>query len=127
MSLRVLVVDDHENLRRLFDVCLSFEEDMELVGMAGDGVEAVELAGQLQPDAIVLDCNLPLQHGLDALPALRRVVPHAAVVMFSATGDPTVVATARARGATGYLVKDRHGVSDVLALLRADAPAQLSA
>lgn len=127
MPLRVFVVDDHENLRLLFDVCLDLEDDMQLVGTAGDGLEAVRLALELRPDAIVLDCDLPLRHGMDVLPVLRDMLPEAAVIMFSATGDPAVVAEAVSLGARGYLVKDRHGVADVLSLLRSSTSHALSA
>ena len=121
MPIRVLVVDDHASMRQLFEVCLSFEEDLELVGAARDGLEAVDLAVQLRPDAIVLDCALPLLDGIEALPALLQAVPDAAVVMFSASGDATRSASAMRRGARTYLVKDRDGVGEVIAALRSHA------
>ena len=119
MPIRVLVVDDHDSLRALFDVCLSFEDDLEFVGAAADGLEAVDLAVTLRPDAIVLDCHLPHLNGLDALPALLKAVPDATVVVFSATSDKATVALALNRGAQRYLVKDRDGVADVIEALRA--------
>ena len=94
------------------------EEDLELVGVAADGMHAVELAAELHPDAIVLDHVLPLLDGLHALPALTAVVPHATIVVFSASSDPATAATALSLGATRFLLKDRYGVADVIATLR---------
>ena len=124
MSLRVLVVEDHDSLRDLFSICLSMEEDLELIGAAGDGLEAVDLATSLQPDAIVLDWELPYLNGLEALPSLLAAVPGATIVVFSANADQTTAAIALAGGASRYLVKDANGVADVIAVLREYGAAQ---
>jgi DNA-binding NarL/FixJ family response regulator len=121
VSVSVLIVDDHASLRDLFSVCLSLEDDFEVVGLAADGQEAVELAGRLQPDAIILDWELPVMSGLQALPEISRAAPRASVVVFSATGDPATAALALSRGATRYLVKDRNDIPDVIAALRDSA------
>ncbi|MPZ74054.1 MAG: response regulator [Nitriliruptorales bacterium] len=118
VTLRVLVVDDHESLQRLFEVCLSVEDDLELVGLAGDGLQAVHLAMELQPDAIVLDYELPIADGLSVLPTLHEAVPTATIVVFSATADSTTATRALAGGASCYMVKDREDVGDVIAALR---------
>lgn len=118
MPLRVLIVDDHDNLRDLFGICLSMEDDLELAAAASDGFEAVDAAGREQPDVIVLDWELPLLDGLHALPALQRAAPHASVIVFSATSDDATAALAVARGASRFLVKDRHSVADVIAAVR---------
>ena len=118
MPLRVLFVDDHESLQELFGICLSMEDDLELVGTASDGFEAVDLAARLRPDAIVLDWGLPLLDGLHALPALRRAAPGANVIVFSASSDAATAALALSQGAARYLVKDQTGVYDVIAAIR---------
>ena len=118
MPIRVLVVDDHDSLRDLFALCLSFEEDLELVGTAEDGLAGIEQAVALQPDVIVLDDHLPLLDGVDVLPALLRAVPDATVIMYSAWSDVGLMALARARGAGSYLVKGRDDVADVVAEVR---------
>jgi DNA-binding NarL/FixJ family response regulator len=112
------VVDDHASLRRLFEVCLSVEDDLELVGVAGDGLEALDLAVELQPDAIVLDYELPRADGLSVLPTLHRALPLATIVVFSASTDDSTMARALAGGANCYMVKDRDQVGDVIAALR---------
>lgn len=128
MSLRVLVVDDHDSLRDLFSICLSMEEGLEFIGAAGDGAEAIDLARALQPDAIVLDWELPHLDGAEALPSLLRAVPGATVVVFSANADQSTAAIALAGGASRYLVKDASSVADVIAALRElDVPQPLTA
>ena len=94
------------------------EEGLEFIGAAGDGLEAVDLATTLQPDAIVLDWELPHLDGAEALPSLLRAVPGATVVVFSANADQATAAIALAGGASRYLVKDDNGVADVIAALR---------
>jgi DNA-binding NarL/FixJ family response regulator len=118
VPIRVLVVDDHDSLRELFALCLSLEDDLELVGVAGDGLEAIDVAVATQPDVIVLDCALPVLDGLETLPVLTKAVPHAAVIMFSAWSDAALARLAMARGAQGYLVKSRQDVTDVVAEIR---------
>jgi DNA-binding NarL/FixJ family response regulator len=118
VSVRVLIVDDHDSLRDLFDICLSLEEDFEVVGLAADGQAAVEMAAALQPDAIILDWELPILSGLQALPQISEAAPRASVVVFSATADAATAALALARGATRFLVKDANDVPDVIAALR---------
>ena len=118
MSIRVLVVDDHDSLRELFALCMSFEDDLELVGAAADGLEAIDLAVATQPDVIVLDCSLPVLDGLETLPSLLQAAPGAAVIMYSAWSDSGLALLARARGAQGYLVKARQDVGDVLTEIR---------
>ena len=127
MSLRVLIVDDHDSLRDLFDICLSLEDDFEVVGLAADGQAAVEMAARLQPDAIILDWELPVLSGLQALPQISQAAPRASVVVFSATADAATAALALSRGATQFLVKDRNDIPDVIAALRDGARMSLSA
>lgn len=117
VALRVLVVDDHDSLRDLFRICIAMEEDLEMIGAAGDGLEALDLATALQPDAIVLDWELPHLDGAEALPILLRAAPGATVVVFSADSDQATAAFALAGGASRYLVKDDSGVADVIAAL----------
>lgn len=118
MPLSVLFVDDHESLQELFDICLSMEDDLKLVGTASDGFEAVDLAARLRPDVIVLDWGLPLLDGLHALPALRGAAPGASIIVFSASNDGATAALALSRGAARFLVKDSSTVDDVIAAIR---------
>lgn len=110
MTVRVLIVDDVPELRHLVATALRLRGGFEVVGEAGDGEAAVELAGTLQPDVVVLDVSLPRLRGAELLTALRSAAPVAKVAVFSGlTGD---AADLRSR-VEGYVPKD----SDVSALI----------
>lgn len=102
---RVLVVDDTADLRMV--VCMLLEHDgrFEVVGQAADGLEGIARAAELQPDAILLDRSMPRMNGLEALPELRAVAPHAAVVLYTAENDEGVRQAALASGAVGVMEK----------------------
>lgn len=85
MSVRVLLVDDVDDVRRLVRVALRFHGGFEVVGEARAGLQAIELADRLRPDVVLLDLGLPDLAGRDVLTRLREVVPRAQVVVF--TGD----------------------------------------
>ena len=89
---RVLIVDDDADLRRLVRLRLSELRDAEVVGEAGDGQEAIEIALDADPDVIVLDQQMPVLDGLHAIPELRQAVPDAVIVYFTSTGAETDLA-----------------------------------
>jgi CheY-like chemotaxis protein len=109
VTVRVLIVDDVPELRHLVRTTLRLRGGFEVVGEAGDGEAAVELAGVLQPDVVVLDVGLPRLHGAELLTALRSAAPVAKVAVFTGLAD---AADLRSR-VEGYLPKD----SDVSALV----------
>ena len=102
---RVLVADDHqallEALVELLDL-LGFE----VVGAAGDGVDAVALAEELGPDVVLMDLSMPVLNGLDATRLLREDLPDTPVVVFSAFHNAELKRQALAAGAVAYLAKD---------------------
>src|SRR5690606_31931388 len=81
---RVLVVDDDQELRELFVMQLQADAELEVVGQASDGDEAVRLAGELTPDVVLLDVAMPVMDGLQALPLILRRSPASRVVVVSA-------------------------------------------
>jgi DNA-binding NarL/FixJ family response regulator len=108
MSIRVLLVDDQPLLRTGFRMMLSAEPDLEVVGEAGDGAAAVELAGRLHPDVILMDIRMP---GMDGIEATRRlagpgVADPARVLMLTTFGLDEYVVEALRAGASGFLLKD---------------------
>ena len=110
--MRVLVVDDTADLRAVITLLLDMDGRFEVVGEAGDGIEGVELAGRLQPDVVLLDRSMPRLSGLEALPKILDVAPHAAVVLYTSEADERVYQAALGSGAAGVMDKTA-GVADL--------------
>ncbi len=105
MTVRLLLVDDHRMLRETLKRSM-LDEGFEVVGEASDGLEAVSMASELRPDAILMDVTMPEMDGVEAT---RRIVeddPAARIVMLTMHADQDVIAAAIRAGASGYLVKD---------------------
>src|SRR5437763_557194 len=83
LMIRVLLVDDQAVVRRALRVRFHLEPDLEVVGVASTGSETLTLAQTLTPDVVLMDVEMPGMDGIEATAALRRVVPHAAVVILS--------------------------------------------
>jgi DNA-binding NarL/FixJ family response regulator len=108
MSVRVLVVDDQELVRTGFAMIIDHQPDLEVVGVAEDGVQAVAQAGDLRPDVVLMDLRMPI---LDGVEATRRIVaiddvrPVRVLVLTTFDDDESVYSSLRA-GASGFLLKD---------------------
>jgi DNA-binding NarL/FixJ family response regulator len=102
---RVLVVDDAEDLRMLLRLRIEARNGLTVVGEAADGVAAVELAAELQPDLVLLDLAMPRMDGLEALPLIRAAVPGVRVIVLSGFNENTLADKALAAGADHYVVK----------------------
>jgi len=98
-GVRVLVVDDTRDIRMLLRLTLESDERFEVVGEATNGAEAIEAAGELQPDVIILDRHMPVLDGVEALPAIRRTCPQAAILLFTAHADEATRQVALGSGA----------------------------
>ena len=105
-NITVLLVDDHTLVRRGFRRMLEDEGDMEVVGEAGDGEEAIRLARRWQPQVVVMDCALPKVNGLDATRQILAALPDTAVLMLSMHSENTWVRQAIDAGARGYILKN---------------------
>ncbi len=104
--IRVLVVDDHQVVRQGLRTFLSVQDDIEVVGEAADGAEAVEQAEALRPDVVLMDLRMPHVDGIEALHRLReRGNPARVLVLTSFTERSTVVPAIKS-GAAGYVLKD---------------------
>ncbi|MGI8984284.1 MAG: response regulator [Acidimicrobiales bacterium] len=113
---RLLLADDHRMLRD--SLRRSMEENgFDVVGEAGDGAEAVELAQTLRPDVVLMDVSMPNLDGVEATRQITRLVPEAQVVMLTMHADGEVMARAIQAGAIGYLVKD-CAITDVVSAVR---------
>jgi DNA-binding NarL/FixJ family response regulator len=106
MTVRLLIADDHAVVRQGLRLFLAWDPDLDVVGEASDGVEAVRLAKELEPDVVLMDLLMPGMDGIAATAAIRRELPDTEVVaLTSVVEDASVVDAVRA-GAIGYLLKD---------------------
>ena len=119
-KIHILLADDHAVVRQGFKMILAAQPDMEIVGEAGNGREAVELAGTLQPDVIVMDVAMPELNGIEATRRLADSSPRTRVLALSMHKDSVYVREILRAGARGYLLKDSIA-SDLLAAVRAGA------
>ena len=117
MTPRVLLADDHAILRSGLRLLLTSQNEFDVVGEASSGMEALSLAGQLQPDLILLDLSMPALGGLDALPTLRKLVPSARILILTMHDDPQYLRQALKHGASGYVLK-KAADSELLSAMR---------
>jgi DNA-binding NarL/FixJ family response regulator len=101
----VLLAEDHTIVREGFRRLLATEEDLEVIGEAQTGREAVELTRTLRPDVVVMDIAMPLLNGLEATRQILKALPAAKVIMLSAHSDDAYVEGATTSGARGFLLK----------------------
>jgi two-component system, NarL family, response regulator NreC len=106
MKTRILLADDHGVVRKGLRFLLESEPDLEVVGEAADGCQAVEMAAELEPNVIVMDIGMPRLNGIDATTQIVRAHPHTAVVILSVHSDETYLVRTLSAGAKGYLLKD---------------------
>lgn len=104
-KIRLLIADDHPTFREGLGRILEDEEDLECVGKAADGVEAVRLAKELQPDVILIDISMPNLDGISATRQIRAACRDTAIIMISAFDYDSYILAALQAGATGYMLK----------------------
>jgi DNA-binding NarL/FixJ family response regulator len=107
--IRVLVVDDHEPWRRFVTTTLQNTEHFVVLGEAADGLDAVQMVKQLQPDLVLLDIGLPRLNGIEAAKQIARVSPHSKILFVSENRSRDIAEAAMETRATGYLVKSDAG------------------
>ena len=103
---RILIADDHELVRDGFRRMLGYEEDLEVVGEARDGREAVELCRRLDPDLVLMDVRMPKMDGLEATRAIKAEQPSVGVLVVTTYDNPDYLLEAIKAGAAGYVLKD---------------------
>ena len=104
-QVRVMVVDDHEIMRDGLREILERSGNFEVVGQAGDGVSAINIALKLKPDVIVMDVMMPLKNGIDACREITEMLPDTKVLILTASAEEDAAMEAVAAGATGFLQK----------------------
>jgi len=118
--IKVALADDHALMREGLVLLLQSQEDMEVIGQASDGVEALEVARSCKPDVMLLDIGMPRMNGLETLELIRQAVPGTAVVMLSRYEKEAYVHQALKVGALGYVVKGAPS-ADMLEAVRSAA------
>ena len=103
--IRVMLVDDHTLVRESLADVLGREADVEVVGQAGDGVEALELARQLRPEVVLMDISMPRMNGLEATRRLKAEMPDTRVIGLSMHSSPEMLDAMQAAGASQFLTK----------------------
>ena len=121
--IRVAVVDDQELFRRGLTMLLGVEDDIEVVGEAGDGVAATELAASTVPDVILMDVRMPKRSGIEACVAIKEVAPTARIIMLTVSDEEADLYDAVKNGASGYLLKD-SSIDEVAQAIRVVADGQ---
>jgi DNA-binding NarL/FixJ family response regulator len=104
--IRAMIVDDHALFRRGLEMVLEEEQDIELVGQASDGAEAVEKAAESLPDVVLMDIRMPRSSGIEACRAMKEAAPSAKIVILTISDEEEDLFEAIRAGASGYLLKD---------------------
>jgi DNA-binding NarL/FixJ family response regulator len=104
--IRVLIADDHAFFRRGLEAVLGEDTGIELVGQASDGAEAVQVAGEVLPDVVLMDIRMPKINGIEAARQMKEVAPSAKIVILTISDEEEDLFEAIRSGASGYLLKD---------------------
>lgn len=124
MAIRVLIVDDHSVVREGLRMLLARDPDLEVVGEAADGAEALEQARQMRPDVVVMDLLMPVMDGIAATQAIRRALPETEVLALTSVLENISVVEAIRAGAIGYLLKNTQA-SELRTAIKAAAAGQV--
>jgi DNA-binding NarL/FixJ family response regulator len=124
MPIRLLIVDDHAVVRQGLKMFLGLDPELEIIGEAIDGKQAIETAHRLQPDVVLMDLLMPVMDGVTAISILRRELPDTEVIaLTSVLEDQAVIGAIRA-GAIGYLLKDTES-EELIRAIKAAANGQV--
>jgi two-component system NarL family response regulator len=121
--IRVAVVDDQELFRRGLTMLLGVEDDIDVVGEAGDGIAATELAAATVPDVVLMDVRMPKRSGIEACVAIKEIAPTARIIMLTVSDEEADLYDAVKNGASGYLLKD-SSIDEVAQAVRVVADGQ---
>ncbi len=122
--IRILIADDHSVVRQGLRMFLSLDPQLDVVGEAADGAEAVKLARELQPDVVLMDILMPVMDGIQATAAIRGEMPDTEVLALTSVLDDGSVVGAIRSGAIGYLLKDTKA-EDLCRMIKAAAAGQV--
>ncbi|MBD1930738.1 MULTISPECIES: response regulator [Cyanophyceae] len=115
--LRVLVVDDHELTRFSLKLAFQSQANIELVGLASNGQEAVEMVERYHPDVIILDLQMPVLDGLSASTQIKHIDPHAQIIAYSSVEDPQIEVMSQTARIDAFCKKDT-ATQELIALVK---------
>jgi DNA-binding NarL/FixJ family response regulator len=124
MGIRVLIVDDHGVVRQGLRMYLALDPELEVVGEAANGAEALRLARELDPDVVLMDLLMPVMDGIAATEAIRRDLPATEVLALTSVLEDSAVYGVMRAGAIGYLLKDTQA-EDLCRAIKAAAAGQV--
>ncbi|SDO61904.1 two component transcriptional regulator, LuxR family [Paenibacillus sp. yr247] len=113
---RIVIADDHQLFREGVKRIINMEDDMEVIGECGDGIQVIELCNQITPDIVLMDINMPLENGVVATERLKLIFPDIKVIILSLHDDESYVFETLRKGASGYLLKDMEAESLINAI-----------
>ena len=124
MTIRIMIADDHAVVRQGLRMFLSLDPELEVVGEAADGREALQMARELRPDVVLMDLLMPVMDGIEAIGALKSEMPDIEVIaLTSVLEDASVIGAIRA-GAAGYLLKNTRA-EELIEAIKAAAEGQV--
>lgn len=124
MPIKVIIVDDHSVVRQGLHMFLSLEDDIEILGEASNGQEALAMVQKLQPDVVIMDLLMPVMDGVTATEIIRREYPDTEVLALTSVLEDTQIVNAIRAGAIGYLLKDTQA-EELCRAIRAAAAGQV--
>ena len=124
MPIRILIVDDHSVVRQGLRMFLSRDEELEIIGEAENGAQAVAMATELRPDVVLMDMLMPVMDGIEATGTIRKTLPDTEVIALTSVLEDAAIVGAIKAGAIGYLLKDTQA-SELRRAIKAAAAGQV--
>jgi DNA-binding NarL/FixJ family response regulator len=124
MAIRIIIADDHSVVRQGLKMFLGLDPDLEIIGEAADGAEAVKMAHELNPDVVLMDMLMPVMDGITATQHIRKELPDTEVIALTSVLEDGAVIGAVKAGAIGYLLKDTQA-DELRAAIKSAAAGQV--
>jgi two-component system response regulator DegU len=115
-TVSIVIADDHQLFREGVKRIINMEDDLEVVGECGDGIQVIEMCNELHPDVVLMDINMPVENGVVATERLKEFFPGIKVIVLSIHDDESYVYETLRKGASGYLLKDMEPESLISAI-----------
>jgi Response regulator containing a CheY-like receiver domain and an HTH DNA-binding domain len=115
-KIKILLADDHQLFREGLKRILNMEDDLEVIGECGDGIQVLEFCNHTMPEIVLMDINMPIETGVVTTERLREMFPDVKVIILSIHDDESYVFESLRKGATGYLLKDMEAESLINAI-----------